>query len=177
MQIEQIARIQSPRVIRIGGGVAQEIGEVLEQLGLSRPLIVTDQKLLQLGHVQTVTDVLEASKIVWSVFDEVIEDPTDNCVEAGLTVLRNGNFDCIIGLGGGSPMDTAKAISFMSVNRGHVRDYRAPHQIDRCGPPVILIPTTGGTGSELTRWCVITDTQKPENTIFPASRVLQLRRL
>ena len=92
MQIEQIARIQSPRVIRIGGGVAQEIGEVLEQLGLSRPLIVTDQKLVQLGHVQTVTDVLEASKIVWSVFDEVIEDPTDNCVEAGLTVLRNGNF-------------------------------------------------------------------------------------
>jgi len=77
MQIEQIARIQSPRVIRIGGGVAQEIGEVLEQLGLSRPLIVTDQKLVQLGHVQTVTDVLEASKIVWSVFDEVIEDPTD----------------------------------------------------------------------------------------------------
>jgi len=162
MQIEQIARIQSPRVIRIGGGVAQEIGEVLEQLGLSRPLIVTDQKLVQLGHVQTVTDVLEASKIVWSVFDEVIEDPTDDCVEVGLTVLRNGNFDCIIGLGGGSPMDTAKAISFMSVNRGHVRDYRAPHQIDRCGPPVILIPTTGGTGSELTRWCVITDTQKPE---------------
>ena len=92
----------------------------------------------------------------------MVEDPTDQCVDAGLEVFNSGSFDCIIGLGGGSPMDTAKAISFMSVNNGHVRDYKAPNQIDLCGPPVILIPTTGGTGSELTRWCVITDTKNTE---------------
>jgi alcohol dehydrogenase class IV len=92
----------------------------------------------------------------------VVEDPTDQCVDLGLDVFNSGSFDCIIGLGGGSPMDTAKAISFMSVNGGHVRDYKAPNQIDLCGPPVILIPTTGGTGSELTRWCVITDTKNTE---------------
>jgi len=68
----------------------------------------------------------------------------------------------VIGFGGGSPMDTAKAVSFMAVNPGHVRDYKAPAQIDHCGVPVILVPTTGGTGSELTRWCVITDTERPE---------------
>lgn len=96
------------------------------------------------------------------MFDQVVEDPTDVCVDAGLAALRAGDFDCIIGFGGGSPMDTAKAISFMSVNPGHVRDYKAPRQIDHCGPPVILIPTTGGTGSELTRWCVITDTERTE---------------
>lgn len=162
MQIDGIGRVQSPRVIRIGGGVAQEVGEVLEQLGLSRPLIVTDKNLALLGHVQRVTDVLDVSGIVWSVFDDVVEDPTDTCVDAGVQAFRDGDYDCIIGLGGGSPMDTAKAISFMAVNPGHVRDYKAPYQIDRCGPPVILIPTTGGTGSELTRWCVITDTQKTE---------------
>lgn len=162
MQAGGIGRVQSPRVIRIGGGVAQETGEVLAQLGLSRPLIVTDKNLITLGHVQTVTDVLDSSGTPWAIFDGVVEDPTDACVEAGLDALREGDFDCIIGLGGGSPMDAAKAISFMSVNPGHVRDYKAPTQIDRCGPPVILIPTTGGTGSELTRWCVITDTQKTE---------------
>lgn len=162
MFLDTIGRVQSPRIIRIGGGVARETAEVLAQLGLSRPLIVTDTNLVALGHVATVTDVLAGAGISWRVFDQVVEDPTDSCVDAGLAALRSGDFDCIIGLGGGSPMDAAKAISFMSVNPGHVRDYKAPRQIDRCGPPVILIPTTGGTGSELTRWCVITDTAQPE---------------
>ena len=162
MTSTSIGRVQSPRIIRFGGGVALETAEVLTQLGLSRPLIVTDTNLIALGHVTRVTDVLDDADLSWAVFDGVVEDPTDTCVDAGLAAWRAGDFDCIIGLGGGSPMDTAKAISFMGVNPGHVRDYKAPTQIDRCGPPVILIPTTGGTGSELTRWCVITDTVKTE---------------
>ncbi|SHI02686.1 iron-containing alcohol dehydrogenase [Marivita hallyeonensis] len=162
MTLAQIGRVQSPRIIRIGGGVANELAEVLQQLGLTRPLIVTDTGLVQLGHVQTITDVLDNARIGWTVFDGVVEDPTDTCLAEGLAAFNAGDFDCVIGFGGGSPMDTAKAISFMSVNPGHVRDYKAPTQIDRCGPPVILIPTTGGTGSELTRWCVITDTEKTE---------------
>lgn len=157
-----IGRVQSPRIIRIGGGVAAETADVMTQLGLSRPLIVTDTNLIALGHVERVTSVLADAKFKWGVFDGVIEDPTDVCVDAGLKALAEGDYDCIIGLGGGSPMDTAKAISFMAVNDGHVRDYKAPIQIDRCGLPLILIPTTGGTGSELTRWCVITDTVRPE---------------
>ena len=162
MTPQTIGRVQSPRIIRIGGGVAGEVAEVLTQLGLSRPLIVTDANLVALGHVQTITDSLDKAQIPSHVWDGVIEDPTDVCVDEGLAAWRVGDFDCIIGFGGGSPMDTAKAISFMSVNEGHVRDYKAPRQIDRCGPPVIAIPTTGGTGSELTRWCVITDTKSPE---------------
>ncbi|MGB7287973.1 MAG: iron-containing alcohol dehydrogenase [Salaquimonas sp.] len=157
-----IGRVQSPRIIRIGGGVAAETADVLQQLGLSKPLIVTDKNLIVLGHVKTVTDILEAANISFGVFDGVVEDPTDSCVDAGRKALNSSDYDCIIGLGGGSPMDTAKAISFMAVNPGHVRDYKAPTQIDKCGLPIILIPTTGGTGSELTRWCVITDTVKTE---------------
>ena len=162
MQAGTIGRVQSPRIIRIGGGVAAETPDVLGQLGLSRPLIVTDTTLVELGHVHRVTDTLDAAGLGWSIFDDVVEDPTDTCVDAGLRALRGGDFDCVIGLGGGSPMDTAKSISFMAVNGGHVRDYKAPRQIDKCGLPIILIPTTGGTGSELTRWCVITDTRAPE---------------
>ena len=159
---EKIGRIQSPKIIRIGGGVAKETANVLKQLSLSKPLIVTDKNLVELGHVDLILKILEKYNISWSIFDEVVEDPTDQCVDKGLKIFKIGSFDCIIGLGGGSPMDTAKAISFMSVNNGHVRDYKAPTQIDLCGPPVILIPTTGGTGSELTRWCVITDTTNTE---------------
>ena len=157
-----IGRVQSPRIIRIGGGAALEIAEVLGQLGLSKPLVVTDKNLVGLRHVSRFTDVLDTAGLSWKVFDGVVEDPTDTCVEAGLSAFQCGDFDCVVGFGGGSPMDTAKAISFMSVNAGHVRDYKAPRQIDRCGPPVILVPTTGGTGSELTRWCVITDTELTE---------------
>ena len=160
--MQDIARIQSPRVIRIGGGIASETGEVLQQLGLSKPLIVTDANLIKIGHVKTLTNILETANIHAKIFDGVIEDPTDTCVDDGLKALDAGDFDCIIGFGGGSPMDTAKAISFMAVNEGHVRGYKVPKQIDKCGLPIILIPTTGGTGSELTRWCVITDTKQPE---------------
>ena len=117
---------------------------------------------MKLGHLDLILNILDKNKISYGLFSDVVEDPTDACVDAGLHVFKSAEYDCIIGLGGGSPMDTAKAISFMSVNAGHVRDYKAPAQIDVCGPPVILIPTTGGTGSELTRWCVITDTKNTE---------------
>ena len=157
-----IGRVQSPRIIRIGGGVAGEVAETLAQLGLSRPLIVTDKGVRSLGHLGAVTGPLEAAGMSYAVFDGVVEDPTDTCVDEALAAFRAGDFDCVIGFGGGSPMDTAKAVSFMAVNPGHVRDYKAPFQIDRCGVPIVLMPTTGGTGSELTRWCVITDTQSPE---------------
>lgn len=161
MQTGTLGRVQSPRIIRIGGGVAAETAEVLGQLGLSRPLIVTDEVVAKL-HLATLTDVLDKAGLSWGLFDQVVEDPTDTCVEAGCAAFAAGDYDCVIGFGGGSPMDAAKAVSFMSVNPGHVRDYKAPTQIDRCGVPIILIPTTGGTGSELTRWCVITDTKSPE---------------
>jgi len=146
MATQTLGRVQSPRIIRIGRGAALELAEVLAQLGLSRPLIVTDAGLVALGHVTRITDVLDRAALPWGLFDGVTPDPTDACVDQGLTAFRAGSYDCIIGFGGGSPMDAAKAISFMSVNPGHVRDYKAPAQIDRCGVPMICIPTTGGTG-------------------------------
>lgn len=161
MQTGTLGRVQSPRIIRIGGGVAAEAADVLKQLGLDHPLIVTDENVARL-HLTKLTDVLDKAGLDWGLFDQVVEDPTDVCVDAGLAAFHSRGYDCVIGFGGGSPMDTAKAVSFMAVNPGHVRDYKAPKQIDRCGVPIILIPTTGGTGSELTRWCVITDTASPE---------------
>ena len=70
-----IGRVHSPRIIRIGGGVAKEVAEVLAQLGLSRPLVVTDEDLVSLGHVSSVTDVLDSAGVAWGLFDGVVEDP------------------------------------------------------------------------------------------------------
>ena len=81
---EKIGRIQSPKIIRIGGGVAKEIVDVLNQLSLSKPLIVTDQNLLKLGHVDLILNILKKNTITYGLFSDVVEDPTDACVDAGL---------------------------------------------------------------------------------------------
>ena len=104
-----LGRVQSPRIIRIGGA-AKETAEVLEQLGLSRPLIITDAKVANL-HLSTLTDVLDGAGMVWGLFDQVVEDPTDVCVDAGLAALQSGDYDCVVDFGGGNPMETAKAVS------------------------------------------------------------------
>ena len=85
---ERTGRIQSPKIIRIGGGVAKETAEVLKQLDLSRPLIVTDKNLVELGHVDLVLANLKKYNISLDVFDRVVEDPTDQCVDAGLETSR-----------------------------------------------------------------------------------------
>ena len=159
MPISPITNIQSPQIIRIGGGAAMGTGQILNQLGLYKPLIVTDKVLVKLGQLEKLLKILDQSNISWSVFDETIPEPTDVCLSNGIDMFRSGNFDCVVGFGGGSSLDMAKAISAMSKNPGHVRNYKQPAQINRTGVPIILLPTTAGTGSELTKWCVITDTK------------------
>ena len=159
MSIYPITNIQSPQIIRIGGGAAMGTGQILNQLGLYKPLIVTDKVLVKLGHLEKLLKILDQSNISCSVFDGTIPEPTDVCLSKGLDIFRSEKFDCVIGFGGGSSLDMAKAISAMSKNHGHVRSYKQPAQINRAGVPIILIPTTAGTGSELTKWCVITDTK------------------
>jgi len=109
MTTHRLGRVQSPRIIRIGHGAALEVAEVLGQLGLSRPLIVTDAGLVALGHVQKVTDMLDRAALPWGLFDGVTPDPTDACVDAGLAAFRAGSYDCIIGFGGGSPRPMSRA--------------------------------------------------------------------
>lgn len=161
MQTGTVGRLLVSAIMRIGGGVVGETAEVLAQLGLSRPFVVTDPGVAGL-HSARLTDVLDGAGVDHAVFADVIPDPTDVCLDAALSAFRAGDYDCVIGFGGGSPMDVAKAVSLRAVNPGHVHDYKAPTQITRSGVPIILIPTTGGTGSGVTRWCVISDTASPE---------------
>ena len=151
------ASIALPRIMRVGGGTSQEIGAVLQGLGLQRPLIVTDQFLLSHGQVDRLKTALESSGITAAVFADTVPDPTAASVEAGLAALRAGDFDCVLGFGGGSPIDSAKAIAVLGRHGGAMHDYKAPHQMDRPGLPIIAVPTTAGTGSEATRFTVITD--------------------
>jgi alcohol dehydrogenase class IV len=159
------ASIALPRIMRVGGGASREIGAVLQGLGLNRPLIVTDKFLLSHGQVGRLKTALGSSGIAAEVFADTVPDPTVATVEAGLAALKAGDFDCVVGFGGGSPIDSAKAIAVLGRHGGAMHDYKAPHQMDRPGLPIIAVPTTAGTGSEVTRFTVITDETTDEKML------------
>jgi len=160
------AMITTPRLMAVGGGALAELPSVLAQLGLAKPLIVTDPFLVSSGHLERATAHLDRSHVPWAVFSDTVPDPTTAVVEVGTALLAEGNFDSLVAIGGGSSIDTAKAMSVLFANGGQMRDYKVPAQIPKVGPPVVAIPTTAGTGSEVTRFTVITDTKTDEKMLI-----------
>ncbi|WP_159995403.1 iron-containing alcohol dehydrogenase [Roseomonas sp. 18066] len=158
----------APRKILIGGGTLQQLPTLLRELGLARPLVVTDPWIVSSGMIDRVLAPLAEAGIGARVFSETVADPTDTVVEAGLAMLKRGGFDCLVGFGGGSPMDTAKAIGILAAAGPgqHLRDFKVPAAADRAALPLVCIPTTGGTGSEATRFTVITDTRNDEKMLI-----------
>jgi alcohol dehydrogenase class IV len=154
-----------PRIVSIGAGAVGELGAVLRQLALSRPLIVSDGFLQRQGLVDRVADRLRAEGFDVGVFTDTVPDPTTASIDLGLAALKGAEYDSLIGLGGGSPQDTAKIMAIMHVHGGAVRDYKVPAVADRAGLPVIAVPTTAGTGSEVTRFSIVTDSETDEKML------------
>ncbi|GJD56439.1 iron-containing alcohol dehydrogenase [Methylobacterium dankookense] len=157
--------IALPRLMRIGAGASALLPEVLGQLGLSRPFVVTDPFLAGSGRVETLVAGLREAGLTAAVFSETVPDPTVASVEAALAALKAGEHDCIVGFGGGSPMDTAKAVAVLARFGGPMRAFKAPHLQDEAGLPIIAIPTTAGTGSEATRFTIVTDEATDEKML------------
>ena len=170
--------IVSPRLMLVGGGSVAEIASVLGKFALSRPLVVTDPFMVSSGLVQRCLAPLAAAGIVAGVFSDTIPEPTDIVVEAGVAVMRQGHdghaYDCLIGFGGGSPIDTAKAMAILALGHEKMRAYKAPVSTERGHLPVIAIPTTAGTGSEATRFTVITDSERNEKMLIAGLGALPL---
>jgi alcohol dehydrogenase class IV len=160
------AIITTPRLMAVGGGSLAELLAILARLSLGKPLVVTDPFIRGSGMLDRATTLLDGAGIAWSVFSDTVADPTTAVVEAGARVLGEGDFDCLIALGGGSSIDTAKGMSVLAANGGRLRDYKVPNEIPKSGAPVIAIPTTAGTGSEATRFTVITDTETDEKMLI-----------
>ncbi len=166
-----VVSIVSPRLLLVGGNAVAQVAEVLGKLRLSRPLVVTDPFMVSSGMVERVLGPLREAGIAASVFSDTGADPTDTVVEAGVALLAGSDADCLIGFGGGSPMDTAKAMAILAAGRridaaGRMRDWKVPAAADMEALPVIAIPTTAGTGSEVTRFTVVTDTERTEKMLI-----------
>jgi alcohol dehydrogenase len=154
-----------PRLMQVGDNASHELPAVLESLDCQRPLIVTDQMMVELGYVGRLQDMLAGHRIAADVFDDTVPEPTVASIQAGVEMARNGNYDSLIALGGGSPIDSAKAIAILAKHGGEMRDYKFPRQVSEPGLPIIAVPTTAGTGSEVTRFTIITDETSDEKML------------
>lgn len=154
-----------PQILQIGAGVRFHLSQVLRQLRCQRPLIVCDPFLADNGVLASITDSLGSEHANCQVFTGVQPDPDTRVIGAGLAALQDGDHDCVVGLGGGSALDTAKAIAAMSGRPMPMDQYKVPYQIDS-GLPMIAIPSTGGTGSEATRVAVITNADNAEKMLW-----------
>ena len=154
--MRETVRICLPRVMQIGGDSINEIGAVLKAVGsVKRPLIVTDKRMVEIGIADRAQHLLLAAGYSSGIFDEVLPDPTDTVVLKGIDILIAGRYDCVIGIGGGSSIDAAKAIAVMSRYSRNILDYRPPSEFFDPGLPMVAIPTTAGTGSEVTHHTVL----------------------
>lgn len=154
-----------PRLMQIGAGASQELPSVLAGLGCSKPLIITDKMMVRLGYTRNLEEILANHQIHADLFDDTVPEPTVSSIQAGVDKTRNGDYDCIIALGGGSPIDSAKAIAILARHGGTMRDYKFPRLVVEAGLPIIAIPTTAGTGSEVTRFTIITDETNDEKML------------
>jgi alcohol dehydrogenase class IV len=166
------ADILIPAIIKIGSGSFLEVPSILRRLNCQRPLIVTDAFFVSQGLPNKLRDQILESGLQCAIFSDTVPDPTTDVVDAGVRAFLDGNHDSLISVGGGSPIDTAKAIGMLAANGGHVRDYKVPNPIPKAGPPHIAIPTTAGTGSEVTRYTVITDSAKDEKMLISGVSLL-----
>jgi alcohol dehydrogenase class IV len=166
------AEIQIPPILKIGGGALREVPAILGRLGVKRPLIVTDPFFARQGVAGQLRDQITGAGLECAVFSETVPDPTTDVITAGVQAFRDGGHDSLVSVGGGSPIDTAKAIGMLVNNGGEVRDYKVPNPIPKASPPHVAIPTTAGTGSEVTRFTVITDSARDEKMLIAGGTLL-----
>lgn len=147
-----------PGQIISGSGALDMAEATLKTLG-KKALIVTDKVMIQLGNAAALETALKNQGIDYVIYSEINGEPTDTMIEAGLALYKKENCDFLIALGGGSPMDSMKAIGALATNGGSISDYMGK-VISVPTPPMAAIPTTAGTGSEATQFTIITDTKK-----------------
>ena len=156
-------RICVPRYMQIGKCSLNQLPEIIKTLDSVKSfLIVTDKQMVEFGYVKKLQDILSKARLKSNVFDDTVPDPTDTVVLNGINHLEKFKSEAVIGFGGGSPIDTAKAIAVMAKYSKNVQDYKPPTTFDKQSLPIIAIPTTAGTGSEVTHHAVIIDSKNNE---------------
>jgi alcohol dehydrogenase len=167
----QTYQFKAPSLIVNGPGAAKEVGSFAKGLG-KKALIVTDNLLEKIGLLKDIKNSLESAGVPFAVYDKVVSEPTMEYTEEGLKVFREAQAEFLIAVGGGSPIDAAKAISALARNPGKMSDFMGANKIPQMGAPLIAIPTTAGTGSEVTQFTIITDTAKKVKMLIASPNIM-----
>jgi len=146
----------TPRIV-MGQGAARTVGNEVRDRGVRRVLIVTDKGVIAAGLLKTLEESLRSSRVTYSVFDKVEPDPRYEIVADAVEAAKATRAQMLIGIGGGSPMDITKTASVMLTNKGPIGAYFGVNLVPKPGLPTILIPTTAGTGSEVTPIAILSD--------------------
>jgi alcohol dehydrogenase len=158
---EQVYGFFIPTVTLMGVGAHKEIGKQIRTLGGKKPFICTDKGIVDSGICDQVVEVIRRDcEVEPVVYDNTQPNPTDNNVHEGLESYQKNGCDLIVSLGGGSAHDCGKGIGIVATNGGNIRDYEGVDQSSQAMPPFIAVNTTAGTASEMTRFCIITDTSR-----------------
>jgi 1,3-propanediol dehydrogenase len=156
---DNLLKFEIPEII-FGNNSLSQIGQCAARLGGEHVLVVTDPGIEAAGWLDVALLHLKAEDLKYEVFDHVVSNPRDYQVVQGVDLYRKKGCDVIIALGGGSPMDVAKAVAVLATNPGELRDYVGCNLIVQPIPPLICVPTTAGTGSDVSQFAVIADHQK-----------------
>lgn len=147
----------TPAQVLLGSGACEQVGALVQRRGWKKALIVSDKIMAGLGLVATVERLLAESGVASAVYAGVNTEPVVEYVQEGLQIYRESGCDFVLAVGGGSPIDAAKAIAVLVTNPGSIEQYKGLGKVAQPGVPLVAIPTTAGTGSEATLFTVITD--------------------
>ncbi len=160
-------RAESPRVLKFhapeivfGQDSLGEVAHAALRLGGVRPMVVTDAGLIESGWAGKLIDLLTAQGLMPQLWSGLTPNPKDVEVEAGFAVYTELGCDVLVAIGGGSVMDAAKGIAVLAGNGGRILDYEGVDQATRPIPPLVMVPTTSGTGADVSQFCIVTDTAR-----------------
>lgn len=156
---ESLIKFEIPEII-FGRGSIKQLGKCSRRMGGDRVMLVTDPGIIASGWIDEAVGYLRHEGLKTVVFDNVVSNPRTFQIEQGAMEYARQECDVIIAIGGGSPMDTAKGIAILASNQGHIEDFVGCNLISQPIPPLICVPTTAGTGSDVSQFAIIADQEK-----------------
>lgn len=169
--ISKLRKFVAPEFI-FGADASMLAGQFAANLSVSKALVVTDPHLRSLDLSDKILDSLKSEGITCVIFSDVSANPREDEVMAGAALFNKEGCDALIAIGGGSPMDCAKAIGIVCTNKRHVLEFEGVDKVDRPGPPLICIPTTAGSAADVSQFCIITALDRKAKIAIVSKSVL-----